>query len=452
MKFKFKNVGYVDEGDIKLSDLTIICGPNNVGKTYISYSIYGFIKQIQSLFDFSLSPKQIDQLLNKGTLSIDLTTYTNRIDFFNKVASRKFSHTLGNYFNAPYDMFVNSKVEFSKSNLSLDLKPEFKQEVNFGKTQTLFFNKTPNESNLSIALKVDGKNKLPTRFLNDIVSDTIANCIFSTSVPKPFVVTSERTGISLFYKELDVNKNAIIEHLTESDKVDPISILNSMVSRYARPIQDNITTIRDYENISKRKSFIQANKSKYKPVLEALQNLLGGSFKAVEKQVVYMPKKQKNRDKVSVPVYIASSSIKSLFLIDLYVNYLAEKNGILIIDEPELNLHPDNQRNMASLLARLVNSGIKVMITTHSDYLIQEINNRIRLNNDFASKKSVMQSSKIIDEDILNPDQVTAFSLNNDHTIKEVEVDKYGINMEILDNIIEESNALADKIYFSIED
>lgn len=53
---------------------------------------------------------------------------------------------------------------------------------------------------------------------------------------------------------------------------------------------------------------------------------------------------------------------------------------MLIIDEPELNLHPDNQRKMAGLLARLVNCGVKVLVTTHSDYLIRELNNRVMLN------------------------------------------------------------------------
>ena len=53
-----------------------------------------------------------------------------------------------------------------------------------------------------------------------------------------------------------------------------------------------------------------------------------------------------------------------------------------MIDEPELNLHPDNQRRIARLLARLVNLGIKVFITTHSSYIIKELNTLIMLNRD----------------------------------------------------------------------
>lgn len=153
-----------------------------------------------------------------------------------------------------------------------------------------------------------------------------------------------------------------------------------------------------------------------------------------------------------VPVYIASSSIKSLFLIDLYINCLAEKQGLLIIDEPELNLHPDNQRKMAGLLARLVNAGIKIMVTTHSDYLIRELNNRIMLNNEIDNKQALMKDAKMVKQDILRPEQVKAFSLKDDHSIKEVTVDRHGINMEIFDDLIADANELADSIYYSIKE
>ncbi|UTG74896.1 AAA family ATPase [Neisseria subflava] len=177
----------------------------------------------------------------------------------------------------------------------------------------------------------------------------------------------------------------------------------------------------------------------------------GGSYKSIDKQVVFVPKKERNRDKVNVPVYIASSSIKSLFLIDMYVNYLAEPNGLLIIDEPELNLHPDNQRKMAGLLASLVNSGIKILITTHSDYLIRELNNRIMLSSNFKNKNAILKEEYIDSHEILRPEQVKAYSLTGDHKINSIEVGLYGMNMEIFDCLIEKANRLSENIFYGME-
>ena len=47
---------------------------------------------------------------------------------------------------------------------------------------------------------------------------------------------------------------------------------------------------------------------------------------------------------------------------------------------------------MANLLARLVTAGIKVLVTTHSDYFIREINNFIMLTNKFENKESIQTS------------------------------------------------------------
>ena len=451
MKFNFETVRGIDKGIVELGDLTVICGPNNMGKTYISYAIYGLLRHFKQWIDLSVSRDRLAQLRDEGTLVIKLNDYQAKLANYLRSASAEFSENLPRYFNVPEDFFNGAKAEFSHDQLVFDFTNEFKQSVSVGQSEQLSFYKPENETDLSINFQTKSVGRVPNPVLNDVISDHIADCLFADLLPRPFVVTSERTGIALFYKELDISKNAIIEHITNADKLNPFELLNSMRSRYAQPIQDNISTVRDYENLCRNRSFIR-EESNCKPIRDALQELMGGSYKAVDKQVMYMPRKERGRDKVAIPVYVASSSIKSLFLIDLYINSLAEKNGMLIIDEPELNLHPDNQRKMAGLLARLVNSGVKVLVTTHSDYLIRELNNRVMLNLDVENKKQIMKSAKMSDLDLLKPTQIKAYSLKGDHQIHSVEVDKYGINMEIFDNLIADANELADNIYYGIKE
>ena len=62
----------------------------------------------------------------------------------------------------------------------------------------------------------------------------------------------------------------------------------------------------------------------------------------------------------------SSSSVRSLLDIGFYLKHIAKKGDLLMIDEPELNLHPENQRRVARLIAKLVNYGIKIFVTTIS--------------------------------------------------------------------------------------
>jgi hypothetical protein len=80
-----------------------------------------------------------------------------------------------------------------------------------------------------------------------------------------------------------------------------------------------------------------------------------------------------------------------------------------MVDEPELNLHPENQRRVARLFSRLVNIGIKVFITTHSDYIIKELNTLIMLNHNKPRLKEIAASEGYKTDELLSADKVKVY-------------------------------------------
>lgn len=52
---------------------------------------------------------------------------------------------------------------------------------------------------------------------------------------------------------------------------------------------------------------------------------------------------------------------------------LAEKDSILIIENPEAHLHPSAQSKMGYFLSVIANSGVKIIVETHSDHIINGI-------------------------------------------------------------------------------
>ena len=63
----------------------------------------------------------------------------------------------------------------------------------------------------------------------------------------------------------------------------------------------------------------------------------------------------------------------------LWLKHIVNKGDLLILEEPESHLHPASQRRLAEALAMLVRSGVQVLITTHSDYLLSQLSNLTRL-------------------------------------------------------------------------
>ena len=75
MNVTIKKLGVLEQAEFSLGDLTIICGGNNTGKTYATYATYGFFDFWRSAFDIDIPHDVTQRLLEKGTVTIDISNY-----------------------------------------------------------------------------------------------------------------------------------------------------------------------------------------------------------------------------------------------------------------------------------------------------------------------------------------------------------------------------------------
>ena len=80
-----------------------------------------------------------------------------------------------------------------------------------------------------------------------------------------------------------------------------------------------------------------------------------------------------------LPLMNASSMVSELAPVVLYLRHIVEPGDVLIIEEPESHLHPKMQVEFIRQLAAVVHSGIRVMLTTHSEWVLDELANLVHL-------------------------------------------------------------------------
>ena len=80
-----------------------------------------------------------------------------------------------------------------------------------------------------------------------------------------------------------------------------------------------------------------------------------------------------------LPLMNASSMVSELAPVVLYLRHVVSPGEVLIIEEPESHLHPAMQVEFIRHLAAAVRSGVRVMITTHSEWVLDELANLVRL-------------------------------------------------------------------------
>lgn len=80
-----------------------------------------------------------------------------------------------------------------------------------------------------------------------------------------------------------------------------------------------------------------------------------------------------------LPLMNASSMVSEIAPVVLYLRHFVQPGGLLIIEEPESHLHPAMQVRFIQLLAAAVQEGVRILITTHSEWVLEELANLVKM-------------------------------------------------------------------------
>ncbi len=139
---------------------------------------------------------------------------------------------------------------------------------------------------------------------------------------------------------------------------------------------------------------------------------------------------KKNRQQDLTHVGVGVSQVLPILVMSL----LAEEEDVLIMEQPELHLHPKVQTRLADFFITMNALGKQCLIETHSEYLINRLRYFVAIAND----------SKIADDTMIyfvEKDKQTGCS-----KYREVTINKYGVIEDWPDGFFDESERIASEI------
>ncbi len=444
MKIEIRNLGAIKHIVLEPKPLTIITGKNNSGKTYAMYTLWA-LASLGDRIVFDAVDDLAKNLKNNGVIEFNLKNFL-RENWLNLITSinKAIPNLVAATFNVDAKIFKDSQIsfkftfeEFEKqyldvfdlSLIDIDRKGIF--EVNYSIKNSMLLIRNNFIS-----------REFPRFLFKNYISNIIAKTILSPLAKNAFLMPTERVGLNLFFNDLNTQKKNIDNYLNNPDNFKAKDIDETLNrTYYSKPIEDYINFLNDQEfDYKVRSSFLSGS-------LQYLNNFISVNFRK-DKGNIYFQDLNGNE----LGIHLASSAIKSNLALWVYLNNIAANNNLLMIDEPEINLHPDAQRHMARLIAFLVNKGIKVAISTHSDYFIREINSLIMLNNDFNNKKKILGEFNYTSRDRLTIDQVAAYCFENGNATRMPIDSRYGIQVDTFDDVINTMNESFASIQFQLDD
>ncbi len=455
--YRFKNIGPVKDAELELGDLTVIAGRNNTGKTYIAYTLYGFLKtwkdwpkrfvlrhEKQPEAEFPNWDHLAKQLAESGryTFPLDDKALERQRKWVIQLLTQGFSEdALSDVFSSQQGAFEGSFIEIVYSGEKSKSPRSFKTEDAHGLSFSIEYDGTE-----AVVTVDEVKSHFPPDRLSPYVAYHYVLFLLDSLFPDPFILSAERFGISLFYRELDSTKNKLVDLLQKMgddknrDRVSPYLFIDRTTSRYALPIKDNIDYTRSIPDLRSKSSEIYDNK-----LFDDIKDMMDGYYGNSGDDIRFISKGRGKGRSFNIPLHLASSSARGLSDLYFFLRHVARKDHLLIIDEPESHLDTANQILLARLLARFVRAGLKVLITTHSDYLIKEINNLVMLSRPFADKDAVIKKLKYGADDALEPESIRAYVAEK-NGLTRCAVDQFGIDMPVFDKTIDEINMVANEL------
>ncbi|WP_437775742.1 AAA family ATPase [Sorangium sp. So ce1097] len=372
MKITFSNLGTIRRTTLDLAPLTVIIGPNNSGKTYVAYATYGLFLLGGEESELELpSPRAV---FRGGAMQIPIDKH------FEGAVARTVRSRSEELVGQLERFFQDSSGKlFSKTRLSLDIEStEVRAAVEGTLNRWPYAHRTSLVGDtVSIATDSKGRGAAHAYFIAFMLH------MERELLPKPLLLPAERNAFIITYKMLanrrykllkDAQREIFAKRSVTKRQLDLLREQGEV--RYPRPVEDFLDFLTDVElsagPLPRGKSPFQrladeieqkiqrGNRTRYRPTR------LGGQEIKVDV-----------KRGLSIDLYNASSSIKQLAPLLLYLRFRAAPNDFLIIDEPEMGLHPESQARVLEALAILVNLGVRVLVTTHSPYIMAHLNNLV---------------------------------------------------------------------------
>jgi hypothetical protein len=245
--------------------------------------------------------------------------------------------------------------------------------------------KKQGDNTLFIFTSTEGQpsEALPDETISERIVRTIFRVIHEALYPYVRTFPTERTAYLLSFPFSMIGQGLfeLFSRLTKTDeksRQEDAGSLETPINAFIYMVSLLFESSRfDREKEAKNNASI-ANYLQLAQLLE--KQILGGNmdFSTLEpdepgREIHFQP-----TDNVILELPVASSMVKELAPLVLYLRYLAKPGEWLIIDEPEMNLHPEAQAKLTEFLAMLVNAGLPVLITTHSPYIVDHLSNLMK--------------------------------------------------------------------------
>ena len=364
MKLSLKNIGKIETASVEINGITVIAGESNTGKSTVGralFAVFNSFYNIQKQIE-SERVQNIENLIDMMYRNVT-NRYTRRFDsgeIAQKIVAQIYLYKDDT--EAVKDIIVKTILQYDENfekHIGDNSIDEYIVRIKDGL----------NVADLDIFKSVLEK-KLDAEFageVNNIFTDKTGEIVLSIKDTN-IIVTIEDNAVKSVVGKIDLH--------TQTVYIDDPFVIDEV--RYTYGIDNSSLDHRGYlrEKLNKENNanlideIIASNK--LDNIYRKISTVISGDI--VKNKRSGLGYQRKNTDKV-LDVKNLSTGFKTFAILKtLLMNGTIEYNGTIILDEPEIHLHPEWQLLFAELIVLIQKEfGVHILLNTHSPYFLNAI-------------------------------------------------------------------------------
>lgn len=427
--------GKIKKADIRVAPLTLFVGDNNSGKSYLLSLVWAF----QTWDMHSLMFRGMENIEEYGELSSKIGALINDESMELQISSDEFIVVLNtllqkNKDNLVKNVFNSDSISIEKLSVSVDRDSTFDIRRVAENAFAIAEKKTDEQDAVKRA-KVEISNKTIKDLGVKRIIESILSVILLNGNYNSIYFPAARTGFVLAKDAINKAARKNVFDTTDYDNN------RGNIEPFTKPIMNfldsmNMPVLHDEASISRRKllDWIQKQMSHGKVDYRD----------AVSRNIEYYPEGMEG----GLPLRTVSAVVTELTPLMILLQYQKNVTSICY-EEPEMCLHPQLQLKMAMLLVKLVRSGIDIVATTHSDIMLQHINNACTLNS-LGRPKELLTRLDMAEEDCIAVKDVAVYQFEdrgNYSEVRELEATEKGFNVPTFKDALQDILNQTSEIY-----
>jgi len=378
MEYKLRNIGSIQSSDLSIKPLTVIAGKNGSGKTFATKSLYAILSSVHEnsfseiVFNTFLQKihYEIYDLIKGKKLSKDdeyIRKLFIRLLFRTVTAKKEFKIEVQNFYDA-LTQFIREKKKLKKYQKWLK---NLNQSINILEELQEFI-KSPTEiTDIELESKISKKLK-ETFQISDlgILKNSDQNISIQLDIGRVEIASNSQidfefseSGVESIQKLSNIiflDSPIFLKLRKALDKHEKLPLFREEEENYLTGVPKYIEDL--YKNIDKE--FIQ--RLDFEETKTKIAHIINGDVSISNGQITY---KSSGRE---IPISLTAMGVSSFAILYLLIkSNTLRKGSYLIIDEPEVHLHPDWQVLLMEILYELAQQGVHVVIASHSIEIVK---------------------------------------------------------------------------------